>query len=228
MKELQVFDELKAEITLFVEPVLKVQVTDKTTQDKALITAKKIKEFEKAVEERRTELVGPLNEQVKKINAFAKQIIAPLKNGELHLKDQLIAWEKKLEVERIEAQKRLDAEKRKREAELRAEEQRQAEEQKALESVFGEIDQFEVEQKRAEEDRKRFLAQDELDKKEKQIANDRVKGTQKVWDFKIIDPLLVPREFLIVDEKMVRAAVKAGVRQIAGIEIFEDTRISIR
>lgn len=46
-------------------------------------------------------------------------------------------------------------------------------------------------------------------------------STVKRWEFRIVDPSLVPREFMRVDESLIRAAVKQGVRSIEGVEIFE-------
>ena len=50
----------------------------------------------------------------------------------------------------------------------------------------------------------------------------------KHWTFKIIDASLVPREYLIISETTVRNAIKAGLRSIPGIEIFEEDRTSFR
>lgn len=50
-------------------------------------------------------------------------------------------------------------------------------------------------------------------------------STRKDWDFEIINPNEVPRDFCIPDEKAIRAFVKAtkGTKPIAGIKIFEKT-----
>lgn len=49
-----------------------------------------------------------------------------------------------------------------------------------------------------------------------------VKGVTKRWTFSVIDPALVPREYLVVDEAKIRAAMNAGVRDIPGVK-FEQT-----
>lgn len=53
-------------------------------------------------------------------------------------------------------------------------------------------------------------------------AKSGVASTRSVWKFEITDPTHVPTEFLMVDEKKVRQAVKDGVREIAGVRIFEE------
>jgi len=49
-------------------------------------------------------------------------------------------------------------------------------------------------------------------------------GTSKVvmeWDFEVEDPSLVPNMYMIINEKLVKQAIKSGVRKIPGIKIFE-------
>lgn len=45
---------------------------------------------------------------------------------------------------------------------------------------------------------------------------------RKEWTFKIVDPDKVPNEYRVIDEKAIRKAVKAGIREIPGVEIFQD------
>lgn len=46
-------------------------------------------------------------------------------------------------------------------------------------------------------------------------------SSTKTWSFDIEDADKIPREYLFVDEKKIRNAVKAGVREIPGVRIFE-------
>lgn len=55
-----------------------------------------------------------------------------------------------------------------------------------------------------------------------------LKGASKVWRFEVTDPTLVPREFLAVDEVAIRKAVMAGSREIAGVRIYQEDKLSIR
>lgn len=49
---------------------------------------------------------------------------------------------------------------------------------------------------------------------------------RKVWNFQVVNPNLVPREFLVVDEKAIGRAVTMGIRAVDGVNIFEDFDIS--
>jgi hypothetical protein len=51
---------------------------------------------------------------------------------------------------------------------------------------------------------------------------------RKVWKFEIVDPGLVPEAYRVVDEGKVRQAVSAGVREIPGVRIFEESTTVIR
>lgn len=53
-------------------------------------------------------------------------------------------------------------------------------------------------------------------------------STQKRWTFEVIDPHAVPREHLTVDEKSIREAVRAGVREIPGVRIYQDAGLAVR
>lgn len=54
-------------------------------------------------------------------------------------------------------------------------------------------------------------------------------GTMKeTWDFKIIDPNILPREYLVPNEPFIRSAVvQGGKREIPGVHIFKKTGLSI-
>lgn len=60
------------------------------------------------------------------------------------------------------------------------------------------------------------------------LAPSKLNGAAKAWKFKVTDPALVPREFLVVDETLIRKAVGAGSRSIPGVEIFQEDQLRIR
>lgn len=53
-------------------------------------------------------------------------------------------------------------------------------------------------------------------------------SAQKIWTYKVVNQSLVPRKYLVVDEKQIALAVKGGERSIAGVEIFEDFKTQVR
>lgn len=47
----------------------------------------------------------------------------------------------------------------------------------------------------------------------------------KVWKHRVLDANLVPREYLVVDDAKISRVVKAGMRTIPGIEIYEEEQV---
>ncbi len=56
----------------------------------------------------------------------------------------------------------------------------------------------------------------------------KVKGITKRWVFEVTDAHLVPREYLVVDEKKIREAVSTGTRLIPGVRIYQESGLTIR
>lgn len=233
MSKLQQFDQLKADIILKVSPSLNIKVDDKPTMNQAVLAGKEAKHYLKMIEEKRKELVAPLNAEVKAINDRAKEISEPILKVENHLKGQLTSYERVLEKERQAEQERIDAENQKKREELE-EKARQEKERQELAASFGLEDGDEVAQKRqelvAKAEQERETA--ELDRQEKEqskaVSSNRVSGARKVWKFDVIDASAVPREFLIVDESAIRRAVGNGAREIPGVKIYQDVQMSLR
>jgi hypothetical protein len=51
---------------------------------------------------------------------------------------------------------------------------------------------------------------------------------REVWKFKVTDESKVPRDYLSVDERKIRDAVKNGIRQIDGVEIYSEKEPVLR
>jgi len=68
-----------------------------------------------------------------------------------------------------------------------------------------------------------------LEVPETKIQTDAGSSTIKPeWTYKINFHSLVPREYCSPDDKLLKAAVKAGIRTIAGCEIVEDFKAAVR
>lgn len=48
------------------------------------------------------------------------------------------------------------------------------------------------------------------------------------WTYRVVDPDKVPRQYMMVNEAAIKAAVKGGTRKIEGVEIFEAAKTAIR
>lgn len=251
--ELKKFDELSAAITEFVAPTKNVVVTDAESSSLASKTFRELNDWEKKVEAKRKELVGPLNAEVDRINEYAKMLKVPVLEAKAHVSEELKKHERKLEVERQEALRlqRVERERQELEAQRAIEKQRAETEAKIKElkdeaealAMFTQEDEAEIAMIKAEEEAQKAKAahdaeaariafevkQNHWDAK-KEIAQNKVSGTRRVWSFKLLDISKVPAELKItsLDEKKVKQLIALGQREIAGIEIFQELSITAR
>ena len=227
--QLAQFDQLKADITMYVAPAKSIVVSDKETQVLAMTSAKDVVSWKKKVEEKRKELIAPLLERQREINDYAKQLTEPLLGAETHLKRQLIEWDKKLEAERQAELKRIQIEREQKEREAREAAAKAKEEAEAM-ALFGPTSESTRAGLVAEAEAERVTTHiaKEARKEEKAVMENKVSGIRVVWKFEVTDPSKVPTEFLIVDESAIGKAVRGGVREIAGVRIFEEKTMGVR
>ena len=230
MQQLVEFNELQAQIQVLVTPIKDIRVACDAASTQATQTRKQVKEYEKLIEAKRKQLVAPLNHQVDQINDFVKQIKAPLIAAEAHLQEQLRSWERYLEQERMEAARleRAEQVKRQKEAEAKilAERQEAAtlamfapENAEALKAkADAEAVRIEFETKKAHWDAS------------KEIKANKVEGATKRWTHLIVDQSLIPREFLIPDERKIRAYYMDKIKNdenhdVPGVKVFQELSI---
>ncbi len=179
-------------------------VKDDDTNAYAVQLTGEVKKVFKKIEARRVEIVKPHNEFVRDVNKFAKLFTEPLKKLEKDLKKKQEQYFYQQEMAR-----------RKREAEMRRR-------------------QEEIQQKMQQEAEKVGVDAPVIPPPAMPTKRGPVRtatGTQSVsmeWTFEIEDFGEIPRQYLMVDEKAIRAAINAGIRTIPGVKIFEKPKISIR
>lgn len=71
-----------------------------------------------------------------------------------------------------------------------------------------------------------YLREHEESKSTLTASGGRVTSSE-AWGFNVININDVPREFLMVDEGKIRAAISGGVRRIPGVEINKELRVSV-
>lgn len=251
-QELKAFDALQANIQEFVAPTFLISVTDFKSSDEAIAAVKAVKAYLSEVEDKRKELVGPLNERVKQINAFAKDVAHPLQQAEEFIKAQLVKFsdlQERLrleelrrvqEVERL-AREKAEAARLAAEAELRAKQEAEITPTAAVHDIFGAGDaedneralRVEHERQRAEQEQR--LAEDEavrqaeFKQKQYEIEQQRIKGVKKVWKCEMIDVALVPEHFLIIElnTQAVLAAARGGTTVIPGVRLWQDSSVAV-
>lgn len=203
---------------------------------------------EREIENKRLEIVSMPNDFIREVNALFKDVIAPVANAKLLIKQKIVEYneeqerirreeEEKRRKEEMERQRKLDEERRMREEEERKireqEEARLAEIARAQSAERFALEQerlaLEREKRQAEEERKKLLEekkellrkQIEESKQAELEAQTKVKGIMKRWTYEIVNEESVPRGYCSSDSKKINEAIKNGIRSIDGVRIYE-------
>jgi hypothetical protein len=68
-----------------------------------------------------------------------------------------------------------------------------------------------------------------LKKSKSKIVGSAASATPKTdWLYKVLSINIVPRDFLMVNDKAVKQAIKNGERDIAGLQIYQETKAQVR
>lgn len=221
------------------------KVTDDASNITAVEMGSQAKKLQKKINDKKLSITKPYRDLVAKINATVKPFDDDLKGIESNLKSKISHYQREqCELARRIAEKKAkeEAEERRKalEAERAAERARQEKErQEALQR------QRELEEKAKAENVEPVKVEipevdPELDKPVEVTPHisyvpsgptRTAEGTSSVinrWKHRIVDAAAVPREYLMVDEKKIAQAVKDGIRNIAGVEIYEDSEVRFR
>jgi hypothetical protein len=144
---------------------------------------------------------------IKMVSDARKAITNPLQEEVKHW----ISKEKELIAPIVEAMQRADQLIKQFNARIAAEQQALLEKIEREEAAKLAQDDRQAEQVRQESEFKRQLAQ----------ASHSTDGVRMVWSFEVENISTVPRDYLMLDEQKVRNAIRAGIREIPGIKIFQ-------
>jgi len=159
-----------------------------------------IAKLKKAIEEKRKEYISPINEHLKSVNDAFKQFTEPLIQADTITRQKVLSYRK--EQERI-----------------RQEQER--------------INQLRLEAAQAEMKLKGELTEtvELVDVKPEAPRHYRaemgVLGTAKVAKFELVDFSLVPNEYKMLDSVKVGRVVRAGLRNIPGLRIWEEKSLRV-
>ncbi|MCK4778366.1 MAG: hypothetical protein KAS39_08285 [Actinomycetia bacterium] len=185
--------------------------------DNASLFLSQIKKMEKTTEAKRLTFTKPINESLKAINSTFKELTEPLKEAVGVVTGKILTWKKnenaRIAKEAKEARAKADAERR--EAEKK---RRKAEEARREAEIEGYPD---PEPEPKPEPLKPVIIPKAIENK---IGN--IQG-RKVWTYAIVDITKVPEEFMIVDDLNVKRSIRAGERNIPGLRIYQDEKLSI-
>ena len=203
-------------------------VTTRETFDSATDNRTAIKALQRRIEDARKRAVEPHNAVVKRINEAAKTLAAPLADIDAILERRMIEWKRAEDARIAEEQRRIAEENQRRREEAAAKELAEIEARKAAALDLGleeeEADAFA--EGAAHVVPELEAAPAALPTTTRATIGRAVERT--VWQFRVADEYAVPREYLSVNESAIRAAVRAGAREIPGVEIWAETRLDRR
>ncbi|MFA6048245.1 MAG: hypothetical protein WC737_05570 [Parcubacteria group bacterium] len=169
---------------------------------------KQIVARKKRIEELRVFFTKPLNDHIKDINNSFKASLKPLEELEMAIKKTMVTFR---EIER-------KAEEEKQRIEFEAEQKRQEEEAKELKGNAKKEALNEIQNQE-------FIPEVKQESKVESASGQTRFRT--VTKFEVTDEALVPREYLMVDERLVRKAVTGGAREIPGVRIYDEELPSV-
>jgi len=233
--------EIQKSTTELVPVVENIAIGSNEELTSALDLSNQIKARIKRVEELRLFFVEDLTRKVNEINAEFRAVRKPLEQMLDFIDSKAIEWRRK-EMTRIDNERKIEEEKKRKEFEKEqarlakiAEKQAEKERQRLAKLNLSKKDE-KIELKRIDEEKQAKI--DEASSEEfnfngndfqqsKTVHSDTGSTTfKKVFDCQIVDPLLIPREYLQVDVSAIKKAVKSGVRVIPGVSIFETETVN--
>jgi hypothetical protein len=173
---------------------------------------KQIKTLYNCLDTERKTATKPLDESKKKIMDWFRSPMERLEKAENTRKQAILAFQREQERIRLEAERKLQAEadKKRQEALQKAEAVREA----------GKDDKAEKYIEKAAAIVAPILAP----------TVEKVAGisTKKVWKYRVTDTALIPREYLIVNDKMLGEVARAtkGALKVSGVEFYPEETIS--
>lgn len=224
MSDLSIYNQvspMEVQARGWLETLNQIQINDSITYDQAGAKLKELKSYTKSIEENKKTDIKPLKDGIKALEDKYNKPLRLLKEAD--------------EIIRAKMNKYLNDEMQRR-AETEAEAKRQAEEE-ALKKA---LELEEVKKEAAKYDLITGRAMiNSLEEKQNELINQTTKTeainlstenniVSKVWDFDLVDLSAVPLEYITLNEKAVRQAIREGVRDISGLKIYQKARVSIR
>lgn len=222
MKDIQqIVQPIEIKARIYLNKVNDAKIENEADKENAIIFLKEITEYKKAIKKQKEEL-----------SADAKKELAEIKEKFNEPENFVTEAE---EIVRAKINHFLNEQKAKIEAEALALKQKaedealkQAEELEALKSGAGEYDAVTRKAmiEAIEAKQNKIIEATALKPVTNQSSSNSV--VRNIWNFKVVDLSKVPVEFLQINSVAVRDAIKSGVREINGLEIYQECSVAIK
>lgn len=211
--------EIKARV--YLNQMNDAKIENEADKENAVIMLKEISDYKKAIKKQEDELSSDAKKELAEIKAMFNEPKSFLADAE--------------EIVRGKINHFLNEQKARMEAEALAIKQKaedealkQAEELEALKSGAGEYDAVTRKAMIEAIEAKQNKLIDATAKQAEINQSSANSVVRKVWAFRLTDLSKVPLQYIQLNETAVRNAIKAGERNIAGLEIFQECQVAIK
>lgn len=211
--------EIKARV--YLNQMNDAKIENEADKENAVIMLKEISEYKKAIKKQEDELSSDAKKELAEIKAMFNEPKSFLNDAE--------------EIVRGKINHFLNEQKARMEAEALAIKQKaedealkQAEELEVLKSGAGEYDAVTRKAMIEAIEAKQNKLIDATAKQAEINQSSTNSVVRKVWAFRLTDLSKVPLQYIQLNETAVRNAIKAGERNIAGLEIFQECQVAIK
>lgn len=211
--------EIKARV--YLNKMNEAKIENEADKENAVIMLKEISDYKKAIKKQEDELSSDAKKELAEIKAMFNEPKSFLNDAE--------------EIVRGKINHFLNEQKARMEAEALAIKQKaedealkQAEELEALKSGAGEYDAVTRKAMIEAIEAKQNKLIDATAKQAEINQSSANSVVRKVWAFRLTDLSKVPLQYIQLNETAVRNAIKAGERNIAGLEIFQECQVAIK
>lgn len=189
---------------------LLLKITTPEAEQKAASMLVEVAAASKVVKEKVESITKPLNEALKATRAVFKPAMEKLDALDSQLRRNIIEYRQL--ASREAEQKRLAA------AQLADEAAKKGNHAEALHHATVAVS---VQAPARVVQASMAVAQGASNIKHAQVAS------RKRWTFKVVNVKKIPREYMEPNEKVIRAAISSGLREIAGLEIYEEDGLAV-
>lgn len=211
--------EIKARV--YLNQMNDARIENEADKENAVLMLKEISDYKKAIKKQEDELSSDAKKELAEIKAMFNEPKSFLNDAE--------------EIVRGKINHFLNEQKARMEAEALAIKQKaedealkQAEELEALKSGAGEYDAVTCKAMIEAIEAKQNKLIDATAKQAEINQSSANSVVRKVWAFRLTDLSKVPLQYIQLNETAVRNAIKAGERNIAGLEIFQECQVAIK
>jgi len=192
-----------------------IVINDSETLEIAENLAKKSKQISKLIDEKRIEITKPFVNEKKFVDDYAKNLTAELENATKEIRSQILSFKMEMERKRKWEIQRIENERLQKEKEIRQRIENESKNNAITDETINDVRNGinEIKELKIEQIKKEMTKES---------------GIRMVWTFEIVAHELIPLDYMEPNLTEIRKAINAGVRDIAGVKIYQKEQLNLR